>query len=106
MKQLLIFLFLMTLPVSAGNEPVPETEKDAVEYTESGRTLYKSAEEDIRIRGRRFGRNLGILGGAAFATGVTVYHAYDKWSGIEISLIGAGVTAIGCYVAFSNRKKL
>ena len=106
MKQLLIFLFVMTLPVSAGNEPVPEAEKDAVGYTESGQTLYKSAVEDIRIRGRRFGRNLGILGITASAVGVTVYHEYDKWSGIEISLIGVGVTAIGCYVAFSNRKKL
>ena len=108
MKQFLIFLFIMTFPVSAGNEPAPETEKDTAEYAESGQTLevYKNAEESVRMKGRRVGRNLGILGIAAVGTGIAVYHQYDKWSGVEISLIGVGVTAVGCYAAFINRKKL
>lgn len=98
MKKLVCVLLVITLPVFAGNESPAEENSKITEY--------ESSEESIRIRSRRFGRNLGILGLAAFAGGMTLYHEYDKWSGVEVSLIGMGAAAIGCYIAFNNRKKL
>ena len=99
MKKLVVFLFVLTLPVSAGDEPVPEKEKSVVEYTEDERAV-----EDYN-EARSFGRNVSILGATVSTLGMTVVSQYDEWSGMELSLLGVAIAGFGCYVLFKNRKQ-
>ena len=91
MKQLFIFLLLISLPVFSGNNQ--DFEKAYHKgYAQGKREFYRES-------GRAF-INVGV---PLALTGIITY-GYAEWGGIELPAIGLALTASGCYLVFKNRK--
>lgn len=91
MRKFLIFLFVLTLPVSAGNEST--TEESVISDTEIEQTIKELWEE------KRTGANTSVLGASIAALGVTISSKGGPeiaGLGFSMTVAGAAVSALGC----------
>ena len=108
MKKLLIFLFVLALPVSAGNEPPVETGKSVMTHAEIEQTL-DQYDRSIKLYNKREWGLAWITSGVS-VSGVGVATAMvadlDKGLTLGIAAVGVGLVVTGCYLVFKSNKQL
>ena len=96
MKNLFIFLFVITLPAFA-------TERSAIEDTEIEQTIKELVEA------KRTGVSTSVLGASIVALGGTIFSKGGPeiaGLGFGMSVAGVMVSALGCYINFANGRQL
>ena len=106
MKNLFIFLFVITLPVSAGNKPPAEEEKSVLTHAEIERDLDQYGRSIKLYNSRRKGWAWVTWGVSVSGTGVATAMVTDLDKGLTLGIaaVGIGLAVTGCYLVFKNRE--